>query len=91
MSDLHNKYASFKVPDEIEMLQKQGVNPIGSKNFTKMVLFAQENGIDNQIIDEYMALPQSRQEEEEYTNYKNRMKFQKALLKYRPFIYNHAG
>ena len=61
------------------------------KSSTTIDLFAQENGIDNQIVDEYMALPQNRQEGEEYVNYKNRMKFQKALLKYRPFIYNHVG
>lgn len=55
----------------------------------KMLSFAMDNQINNQIIDEFMAIKPARQEHETREDYKNRLKFQKDLIKYRSLIYRY--
>ena len=91
MKGLHNKYAGFEIPDEIKQMEKIAKTPvIGSKGMTKMVLFADQEKIDNSIIDHYMKIPPQRQEGETQEEYKNRTRFQKALVKYRSYIYDYS-
>jgi hypothetical protein len=37
-----------------------------------------------------MAIKPERQQDELFVDYKDRQKFQKALLKYRPYIYDYS-
>lgn len=63
----------------------------GSKGLTKMICFAAETEIKNIDIDYWMAIRPARIEGETYEDYKIRLKFQKALLKYRSTIYKYSN
>lgn len=85
---MHNRFAGFKIPEEIIAVEMATGRPVfGSRGFTKMMMFANQEKIDNEIIDHYMSIKPERQENEDKAEYKNRTRFQKALLKYRPYIY----
>lgn len=63
----------------------------GSKNFTKMKCFVNKVKLTNDAIDYWMSFGPKRQENENYEDYKIRIKFQKALLKYREYIYSFSN
>jgi len=86
---MHTKYAEFEIPVEIKASIKMGVNPFGSMSKAKMLLFTVENKVDNDLIDQYMKIPTARLENENRAEYKNRLKFQSHLLKFRKFIYKY--
>lgn len=59
----------------------------GSKGLSKMMTFAKNYTLTNEVIDNYMSMSPKRYDNESREDYKARLKFQKALLKYRPYIY----
>lgn len=63
---------------------------LGSKNFTKIIMFAIETGLINSDIDYWCHQSPKRQETETYESYKQRMKFVHFLDKYRPFLYDYS-
>ncbi len=81
--ELLAKFTEFVVPSEMKNL------PI-PKNELKMMMFAQQEQITNENIDYWMAIKPERQQDELFVDYKDRQKFQKALLKYRPYIYDYS-
>ncbi len=91
MKELHNQFAGFELPSEVEEAYNMGLGEkmFGPKNRAKMMIFATDNKIDNEIIDQYMSIKPERQPTESVEDYKNRSKFQKALLKYRSFLYDY--
>lgn len=90
--NLHEAYDGFKLPDALLGLIKQtGKTMFGSKNFTKMVLFANQFSLNNDDIDYWMGLKPERSQEENYDGYKMRQRFQKALLKYRAYLYDRTS
>lgn len=88
--ELAKKFAEYQLPDEVKTAYKQGSRLIGSLNFTKMMLFANEIQLTNDNIDYFMNMRPQRQEDESYEDMKIRGKFSKALLKYRPHLYDYS-
>ena len=85
--ELAQKFANYQLPSELKLAYKA----IGSLGFIKALSFAQENNITNSDIDYYMNMPPKRQEGETYEEMKIRSKFSKALLKYRPYLYDYTA
>jgi len=82
-------FSNFKDPEPFRKNPKQNEYVLGSKNFTKMVMFAIETQLDNNDIDFWCHQLPKRSSEESYESYKQRMIFTKLLNKYRPFLYNY--
>lgn len=91
MKELHNQFAGFELPAEVQEAYNMGLGEkmFGPRNKAKMMIFAADNKIDNDLIDHYMRIKPERQLNESTEDYKNRSKFQKALLKYRSFLYDY--
>jgi hypothetical protein len=87
--DLSEKFNDFKIPEEVMEQTKTGLITM-PKNMLKMMLFASENKLTNQDIDYWMAVKPGRQSDESLSDYKARQKFQSALAKYRPYIYDYS-
>lgn len=85
--ELAKQFSEFKLPDEIKNAVKQ---LRGSFNFAKAMVFADEVKLTNDDIDYFMAMKPQRQEDESYEDMKLRSKFSKALLKYRPYLYDYS-
>lgn len=64
---------------------------LGSKNYTKMIQFAAEVELRNLDVDYWMSIKPQRMEGEPSDDFKVRSRFQQALLKYRPYIYNYSN
>ena len=88
--ELAKRFSEFKLPNEVKQAAKAGVQLIGSLNFTKMMMFANEVQLTNDDIDYFMNMRPQRQEDESYEDMKMRGKFSKALLKYRPHLYDYS-
>jgi hypothetical protein len=88
--ELAQKYAEFEVPAELKSAHKAGMQLVGSLAFTKMMLFANENKINNDDIDYYMAHRPIRSEDETPEQFRQRSKFAKALYKYRRYLYDYT-
>ena len=88
--ELAKKFAEFDLPAEVKSAYKAGMPLIGSLAFTKMMMFANENNINNNDIDYFMALRPMRGEDETFEDFKSRSKFAKALLKYRAYLYDYS-
>jgi hypothetical protein len=56
--ELAKKFAEFDLPADVKSAYKAGMPLIGSLGFTKMMMFANENNINNDDIDYFMALRQ---------------------------------
>lgn len=87
--DLSEKFNDFKIPAEVMEQVKMGLITM-PKNMLKMVLFAGENKLTNQDIDYWMTIKPERQPDESMSVYKARQKFQSALAKYRPYLYDYS-
>lgn len=81
MYELAEKYQTFKVDPKYR----------GASNFYKMVFFVQQNNLTNDNMDYYFNRPGRRQEDETKEEMKVRGKFTKALLKYRPHLYDYSS
>jgi hypothetical protein len=88
--ELAQKFAEFKLPEEVKTAWKTGMPLIGSLNFTKMMLFANEVQLTNDDIDYFMNQKPYRYEDETYEQFKQRSRFSNALLKYRPHLYDYS-
>lgn len=90
MYELAQKYANFKIPEEVRAAHRQGAKLLGSLGFTKMMMFANENQLNNDVIDYFMNIPPQRMEDESKENMKMRGKFSTALYKYRAHLYDYS-
>ena len=88
--ELAQKFAEYQLPKEIKDAFKQGMQMIGSLNFTKMMMFANEVQLTNDDVDYFMNMNPQRSEDESYEDMKIRGRFSKALLKYRPHLYDYS-
>jgi hypothetical protein len=86
--ELLEKFTQTVLPSELEDAIQKGIIKI-SKNWAKMATFATNNNLSNKDIDYWMALSPKRQKDENFIDYKDRQKFQNALIKYRPFLYQY--
>jgi hypothetical protein len=87
--DLSEKFNDFKIPKEVLEQVKMDLITM-PKNMLKTMLFASENNLINENIDYWMSIKPHRQSDESMLAYKARQKFQSALIKYRPYIYNYS-
>jgi hypothetical protein len=83
--NLPQKFNEYKLPDEIKVAI-QSKSLLLTENKAKMLLFAESN-ISNEDIDYWMAIKPKRDQDESFDDYKTRQKFQRNLIKYRPYIY----
>jgi hypothetical protein len=92
MKELHNQFAGFELPDEVQEAYRMGLGEkmFGSRNQAKMIIFATDNKINNEIIDYYVSIKPRRQLHESPEEFKNRSRFQKALNKYRSVLYDYS-
>jgi len=88
--ELAQKFADYQLPDAVKEAFKKGLPMIGSLNFTKMMLFANEVQLTNDNIDYYMNIPPRRMEGETKEEMKLRGKFANALYKYRAYLYDYS-
>jgi hypothetical protein len=87
---LARDFTEFKIPDEVMQAQSMGMKFIGSLGFTKMIMFAKDNNLNNDQIDYFMAMPPRRLEDENKDDFKVRGRFQKQLYKYRAYLYDYS-
>lgn len=87
--ELLEKFDKFKIPEEVNAQVKMGLITM-PKNMLKMILFAGENKLTNENIDYWMSIKPERQSDESFAEYKTRQKFQGALAKYRPYLYDYS-
>ena len=87
--ELLEKFDTFKIPEEVIAQVKMGLITM-PKNMLKVILFAGENNLTNENIDYWMSIKPERQPDENFVEYKLRQKFQSALAKYRPYLYDYS-
>ena len=92
MKELHNQFAGFELPDEVQEAYRMGLGEkmFGPKNKAKAIIFAADNKINNEIIDYYVNIKPRRQIHESPEEFKNRSRFQKVLNKYRSALYDYS-
>jgi hypothetical protein len=88
--ELVEQFTNYQLPNEIKTAFKAGVQLIGSLKFTKMMMFANEVKLTNDDIDYFMSFRSTRTEDETPEAFRQRSKFTKALLKYRPHLYDYS-
>lgn len=88
--ELAQKFASYELPADVKQAYRAGVQLVGSLGFTKMMMFANENNLNNDVIDYFMACPPRRMEDESYDDMRIRTKFANALYKYRKYLYDYS-
>ena len=84
MYELAAKFTKTQVPRDIRKLSPLPLNTL------KFFTFADENLINNAVMDFFAAIPPQRTEDENYAEYKERRIFAKALIKFRPLFYNYS-
>jgi hypothetical protein len=87
--ELLEKFTDFKIPENVLAQIKNDLITM-PKNMLKTMLFASENSLINENIDYWMSIKPKRQLGENFVDYKTRQKFQSALTKYRPYIYDYS-
>ena len=88
--ELAKQFAEYQLPAELKYAWKTGVQLIGSLGFTKMMVFANEVQLTNDDVDYFMNQRPQRSEDETPEQFRQRSKFSKALLKYRPHLYDYS-
>jgi hypothetical protein len=88
--ELAEQFADYKLKDEIMAAYRAGVQLVGSLKFTKMMMFANEVKLTNDDIDYFMSFRSTRTEDETPEQFRQRSKFAKALVKYRPHLYDYS-
>jgi hypothetical protein len=88
--ELAQQFAEFQIPAEVKQAWRAGMQLIGSLGFTRMMMFANEVQLTNDDIDYFMNQRPQRNEDETPEQFKQRSKFSKALLKYRPHLYDYS-
>ena len=90
IGELAEQFADYKLKDEIMSAYREGVQLVGSLKFTKMMMFANEVKLTNDDIDYFASLRPMQNEDETPETFRQRSKFAKALLKYRPHLYDYS-
>jgi hypothetical protein len=80
VTELAQKFADYNLSSDYRV----------RTNFVKMMVFANENQLNNDAIDYYMACPPYRMEDESYEDMKARTRFANKLLKYRAYLYDYS-
>ena len=88
--ELAEQFTNYQLSDEIKSAYRAGVQLIGSLKFTKMMMFANEVKLTNDDIDYFMSFRPTQHEDETPETFRQRSKFAKALLKYRPHLYDYS-
>ena len=88
--ELAEQFAEYQLPAEVKQAWKAGVQLVGSLGFTRMMMFANEVQLTNDDIDYFMNQRPQRNEDETPEQFRQRSKFSKALLKYRPHLYDYS-
>jgi hypothetical protein len=88
--ELAQQFSEFKLSEEVKQAWRAGVQLVGSLGFTKMMMFANETQLTNDDIDYFMNMRPMRSEDETPEQFRQRSKFSKALLKYRPHLYDYS-
>jgi hypothetical protein len=88
--ELAKKFTDYELPSEIKSSWRAGMQLIGSLSFTKMMMFANEVQLTNDDIDYFMNQKPMRSEDETPEQFRERSKFAKTLLKYRPHLYDYS-
>jgi len=88
--ELAEQFTDYKLKDEIMTAYKAGVQLVGSLKFTKMMMFANEVKLTNDDIDYFMSFKPTQHEDETPETFRQRSKFAKALIKYRPHLYDYS-
>jgi hypothetical protein len=88
--ELAQQFSEFQLSAEIKQAWRAGVQLVGSLGFTKMMMFANETQLTNDDIDYFMNMRPMRSEDETPEQFRQRSKFSKALLKYRPHLYDYS-
>jgi hypothetical protein len=86
--ELLKKFTDTVIPEEMKSAIKSGFITM-PRNLVKMVLFTKDSQIKNEDVDYWMSFGPARQQDETFIEYKQRQKFQKALTKYRSYLYNY--
>jgi hypothetical protein len=86
--ELLEKFTNFTLPTDLAVLVHQKLINI-PLNTLKMFSFADTEKIKNEDIDYWMSIGPARQKDENFTEYKDRQKFQRALARHRAYIYNY--
>ena len=86
--ELLEKFTNFTLPTDLAVLVHQKLINI-PLNTLKMFSFADAEKIKNEDIDYWMSIGPARQKDESFTEYKDRQKFQRALVRHRAYIYNY--
>lgn len=93
MNGLHNQFAGFELPQEVQDAYKMGIGTqmFGSKKMAKLGFFLAENkDIDfNDIYEYYLSLKPQRLEGESDAELKNRSNFSKVLSKFKPYFFDY--
>jgi hypothetical protein len=93
MNGLHNQFAGFELPHEIQEAYKAGIGAkiFGNRKKAKLTFFLNENKISdfNEVYDHYISFKPQRLEGESDAELKNRSDFSKVLAKYKPYFYNY--
>ena len=80
VTELAQKFTDYKLSNEYRV----------KNNFVKMMVFAHENQLTNEMIDYYMNCPPRRMEDESYEAMKIRTHFANKLVKYRAYLYDYS-
>lgn len=88
--ELAQQFTEFKLSEDVKQAWRAGMQLIGSLGFTKMMMFANEAQLTNDDIDYFMNMRPMRSEDETPEQFRQRSKFSKALLKYRPHLYDYS-
>jgi len=88
--ELAQQFAEFDLPVEVKQAYKAGIPLVGSINFTKMMMFANQVQLTNDDMDYFASLPPRRMEGESYEKMKMRTKFTQKLHKYREHLYDYS-
>ena len=94
MNGLHNQFAGFELPEEVQQAYKMGIGTqmFGPKKMAKLAFFLTENKVENfnEVYDYYISLKPQRLKDESDAELKNRSNFQRTIEKYKPYFYNYA-
>jgi len=80
VTELAQKFADYKLPSDYRV----------RNHFVKLMVFANENQLNNDAIDYYMACPPRRMEDESYEAMQVRTRFAQKLAKYRAYLYDYS-
>jgi hypothetical protein len=88
--ELAQQFAEFDLPEDVRNAYKAGMPLVGSLNFTKMMMFANQVQLTNEDMEYFASMPPRRMEGESYEDMKARTRFTQKLHKYRAYLYDYS-